>query len=149
MELIPVRNTSLTPIVRDMDRLWQNFFNSSWNMVPMEPTNGGWLPVMDVEELDNEIKVTTELPGVDSKNVQVTVSGDLITIKGEKKEETEQKKKNYYRSERCYGSFQRTVRAPADIDANKCSAEFKNGVMTVTCPKAEKSKTKQVEVKVK
>ena len=102
-----------------------------------------------MSETDKAYEITAELPGIDEKNVEVSLADGGITIKGEKKEETEEKKKDYYVSERRYGSFDRYFTLPEGVDANKIEASFKNGVLKVTLPKtAEAQKpAKKIEVK--
>jgi HSP20 family protein len=110
-------------------------------------------PSVDVSETDQEIRIVADLPGVSEKDVEVTLSGDMLTIKGERKSEKDEKKEEkghtWHRVERSFGSFQRSMRMPAGIDPAKVAAEFKNGVLTVTLPKpAELQKqSKRIEIK--
>jgi HSP20 family protein len=106
-------------------------------------------PRIDVAETDSGIEITAELPGMDEKDIEVSVSDDLLTIKGEKKAEREEKKKGYYLSERSYGSIYRSLQLPAGIDGSKAMAAFKQGVLTVTAPKSAEaeSKVKKIEIK--
>ena len=92
--------------------------------------------------------VTAELPGIDKDNISVNLTDHTLTIKGEKKKEEEIKEENYYRSERSYGSFLRTLELPRDVHADKVKASFKNGVLEVRLPKTEEAKAKEVKVKV-
>jgi len=108
-----------------------------------------WVPALDVSETDDAIEVQTELPGVDPDHVDVSLSGDLLTIRGEKKSESEEKKRDYHRIERSYGSFSRTVRVPSSVDPDKVEASYKDGVLTVTMPKREEAKAQTVKIKVK
>ena len=107
----------------------------------------------NVSETDKEICITADLPGVDEKDIDVSISGDRITIKGERKSEQEEKKEDdgreFHRVERSYGSFQRSMSLPFNVDADKVTADFKNGILTVNIPKpAELAKQpKKVEVK--
>lgn len=106
-------------------------------------------PVVDVTEDDKAYKVTAELPGLDEKNIDVSVSNHRLTIKGEKRQEKEEKDKNHYLSERSYGSFQRSFTLPDGVDDDKITAEFAKGVLTVSLPKtAEAQKQKKIDVKV-
>jgi HSP20 family protein len=102
-----------------------------------------------VSEVDGAIVVDAELPGMDEKDVQVTLQDNIMTIKGEKKQEQETKKKNCYIAERSYGSFQRSLQLGSGIDESKISAAFKKGVLTVTIPKTEpeKSKARTIDIK--
>jgi HSP20 family protein len=106
-------------------------------------------PAVDVTESDKAYEITAELPGLDEKNIEVNVVNGGLTIKGEKKEEKEEKQKDYYLSERSYGSFERYFDLPEGVDADKIEAAFKNGVLKVTLPKtAEAQKPpKKIEVK--
>jgi len=103
-------------------------------------------PAFDISETANEIHVKAELPGMDPKEIEITVTGDLLTIKGEKKEEKEEKGENFHRRERRYGSFSRSFRLPVEVKADTINAGYKDGVLTVTLPKAEKEKARRIEV---
>jgi HSP20 family protein len=114
----------------------------------LEPkSTGDLVPRLDVSETEREIKVTAELPGMDEKDVNVTLEGDVLTLKGEKKAEAEEKGKNFHRVERTYGSFQRVITLPAEVDATKVTAGFKKGVLTVTLAKSPAAQTRKIEVK--
>jgi HSP20 family protein len=106
-------------------------------------------PAIDIVEEPAGYKLTAELPGMAEKDIELIVSGDTVTLKGEKKQETEHKDKNYTLSERSYGSFQRTFSLPDGVDRDKISAEFGKGVLTVTLPKtpAAAAEPKKIEVK--
>jgi HSP20 family protein len=110
---------------------------------------GNWNPSVDVSETDKEIKVTAELPGMDEKDVNVELTDDALNISGEKKTEKEEKDKNYYRSERSYGSFHRTIPLPVEVDKDKVQAAFKKGILTVNLPKtvSAQANTKRIAVK--
>jgi HSP20 family protein len=133
---------------REMDRLMDDFF-SGFDLRPPSARSDIFVPHVDVVDTDKEIKVSAELPGMDEKDIEVALSADTLTIKGEKKEEKEEKGKDYYRSERSYGSFMRTVPLPLTIETDKVSASFAKGVLTVTLPKTKQtlSGTKKVDVK--
>lgn len=105
-------------------------------------------PAVDVADEGNAIRVSAELPGLDKKDFELEVDEDRVILRGEKKETHEEKERDYYYSERRYGSFARTIPLPCTIDKDKATAEYKNGVLTVHLPKTEKAKTKKVEVKV-
>ncbi len=130
---------------RSIDDLLEDFFGGS----SVQRQEGVISPRFEVSETDDSVVVEAELPGMDEKDVQVTLENDILTIKGEKKKEEETKKKNYYVSERSYGSFQRSLRLGSGVDAEKVSASFKKGVLTVTVPKSEpeKSKTRTIDIK--
>jgi HSP20 family protein len=106
-------------------------------------------PAMDIAEKDKAYQVTAELPGLDEKDIDVTVSDNVLTIKGEKKEEKEEKEKNYYLSERRYGAFQRSFDLPSGVDTAKIEAQFAKGVLTITLPKSAEAQKKQRKIDVK
>jgi len=106
-------------------------------------------PAVDVVEGTNDITVTCELPGLEQKEIDVSITSNVLTIKGEKKNEREEKHGKYYRKESRSGSFQRTLPLPATVDADKVGAELKDGILTITLPKKEEAKPKQIEVTIK
>jgi HSP20 family protein len=114
-----------------------------------EPALRAFNPTVDVTEDEKAYRVTAELPGVEDKDVEVLVEDGVLTIKGEKKAETESKGGNVYRMERSYGSFQRSIAVPATVDEAKIEAAFKKGVLTITLPKAPEAQpqTKRIAVK--
>jgi HSP20 family protein len=106
-----------------------------------------WAPRVDVEETDKEMTVKADLPGVDPKDVEISVSGDVLTVRGEKKEAKEEKKKNYHRIERFEGKFYRQITLPTEADADKVSATSSKGVITITIPKKPELQPKKVAIK--
>lgn len=106
-------------------------------------------PAVDLYEDDDKVVVKADLPGVDEKGINVSIVDNVLTLKGEKKHEHEDKGQNWRRIERSYGSFVRTLALPESIDAEKVTAKYKNGVLEITAPKTEKAKTKKVAVEVK
>jgi HSP20 family protein len=148
---------------RQMDRLFDDFSNyfrmpgfGSLGRMPVEPEifggGAGLVDVkFDVSESDKEIEVSAEVPGMEEKDIDVEVSAGILTIKGEKKHEEEKKEKNYYLSERRYGSFRRSFRLPDSVDEDNISATFEKGVLKVTLPKKPEavSKAKKIEVREK
>jgi HSP20 family protein len=111
-------------------------------------TGGEWAPVVDIIENDNALTFKAELPGIEPKDVAVTVDNNVLTLKGERRIEKEVRKENYHRMERAYGTFARSFALPAFVDAENVKAEFKNGLLMVTVPKKANAKTRAVEVKV-
>jgi len=107
------------------------------------------VPAVDVTEDDKAYKVTAELPGLDEKEVDVTLTGDMLVLKGEKHEAKEEKNKNYYVSERAFGTFQRAFRLPEGVDGDKVEAVFAKGVLTVTLPKTAKALEQQKKIEIK
>jgi len=137
---------------RLFDRVFQGFGLSSFGFDQpsfQRMADGMIKPTLDLGASDKEYTITVEVPGVDKKDVKLEVVNDVLTISGEKKQEKEEKEKNYYRMERSYGSFRRVLSLPGDADQNSIKAKFKNGVLTVTMPRKElpKPNVKQIEVK--
>lgn len=106
-------------------------------------------PAVDVSEDDKAYKIAAELPGLEEKDIDVTVTGDMLVLTGEKKQEKEEKNKNYYLSERSYGSFRRSFALPEGIDQNKISASFAKGVLTIELPKTNQAREQQKKIEVK
>ncbi len=112
---------------------------ASWDVRPMEWRMGAFMPTVDIKDRDNEIEIDAELPGVSEKDVELSLSGDSLIIKGEKKHETEEQEKGYYRAERAYGVFERAIPLPVDVDREKVEATFKNGVLSICLPKTKEA----------
>ncbi len=106
----------------------------------------GWIPAIDVFEKDDKFVVKAELPGMKEEDIDVSVVGDTLTIKGEKEMETETKEEDYYQWERAYGSFYRAIPLPSTVDASKIEASYEDGVLEVTLPKAAEVKPKKITV---
>ena len=107
-----------------------------------------WAPAVDVMETDDEFQIRAELPGVEKKDVKLSVENGVLLISGHREQEKEEKGKRYHKIERAYGNFARSFTVPEAVDAEKVTAEFKNGVLTVRLPKSEKARPKSIEVKV-
>ena len=137
-----VRKNNGHPLDRlrdEMDALFDDFYRG-FTLDPFVPNHStAFSPSIDLAESDKEIKVIAELPGMDENDIEVNLNKDSLTIRGEKKEETEDKGKDYFHVERSYGSFSRTIPLPAEILSDKAEAHFKKGVLTVKVPKSEKS----------
>jgi len=108
-----------------------------------------WSPRVDVRESDKEIVIDAELPGIEQKDIKVNVANNVLTISGERTEEKKEEKKGYSHIERHYGKFERSFGLPETVSADKISAAFKNGVLTLTLPKSEKAKPKEIGIAVK
>lgn len=137
---------------KEIDRVFEDFGRGAlWPFGEGGQEMVRLTPSIDVSETDDAIEITAELPGVEEKDVEVTVSEGMLTIRGEKKAEKEEKKKDYHLIERSYGSFRRSVTLPAGIDADRVKASFDKGVLKVTVPKpAEiKAKTKKIAIGAK
>ena len=148
MELVPWRpfGGELDSLRKEMDSLWNRFFGER----PFtRPFTEEWAPSVDISETEDKLLIKAELPGLEAKDVDVSISGDLLTIKGEKEKEKEEKDEHHYRAERYYGSFQRSFQLSTSVQADKVEATFDKGVLKVTLPKVEEAKKKQIEIKVK
>jgi len=140
----------------EMDRLFDRFgFPSLRRVFDIEPS---WrsassfsfsTPAIDMSEDDKAYKISAELPGIDPKDIEVSLSGDTLVLKGEKRQEKEEKDKNYHFSERSYGSFQRSFQLPLSIDRDKVAADFSNGVLTISLPKTAEAQKPQKKIEVK
>jgi HSP20 family protein len=138
---------------REMERMIEDFFGRRtrpWWPERWFRTQGMELtaPAVDLYEEKDDIVVKAEIPGIEKNNIEVNLTDHTLTIKGEKKKEEEIKEENYYRAERSYGSFLRTLELPKDVHADKVKATFKNGILEVRLPKTEEAKAKEVKVKV-
>ena len=147
MELMPWRPFgALGSTRKELDSLWDRFFRATPSVGTFTE---GWLPSVDISETKKNFIVKAELPGLDAKDVSVSLSGDLLTIKGEKKREEEEKDEHHHFIERYSGSFQRSFQLPTSVKGDKVEANFDKGVLNVTIPKAEEAEKKEIEIKVK
>ena len=146
MDLIPRRRLDeLTSFRKEMESLFNRFFSE----VPLlRRFKEEWLPMVDFSETKDKLVFKAELPGLEVKDIEVTVSGDILTIKGEKKREQEEQDEHYHSVERYYGSFQRSFPLPPKVKTDKIEAKFTNGVLRITLPKTEEAKKKVIDVKV-
>lgn len=135
----------LERIRKEMDQLWESFFER-------RPFRGEeiseWFPSIDFSETKNNYVIKAELPGIDPKNVDISLTENVLTIKGEKKQEKEEETENYHFVERSYGSFTRSIRLPGQVQSDKISATYKNGVLKIVLPKTEEAKKKEIKIKV-
>ncbi len=133
---------------REMNRLIDDFFGP-------RPSRGGWgdqemfLPPVDIRETNDKVIVEAELPGIDPKDVDIRVEGNSLVIRGERKQEKEEKERGYHRVERSYGRFERELELPSGADPQKVEATYTNGVLTIEMAKKEEAKPKSIQVKVK
>ncbi|KUG21444.1 small heat shock protein [hydrocarbon metagenome] len=135
---------------REMNNLFDNFFRG-FSVGPRGFAAGmaEFIPSVDVKENDKEFIIKAELPGVEEKDIDVTVTNNSVAIKGEKKEEKEDKDKSYYYMERSYGSFCRVIPLQAEIESGKAHASFKNGILDIKIPKNQKAKEKGTKISIK
>ncbi|MGQ9858503.1 MAG: Hsp20/alpha crystallin family protein [Thermodesulfobacteriota bacterium] len=144
-DLIPWRDRSeLSSLRREIDSLFDRFFEG-W---PFRTTaTRQWIPSVDVSETAKEVIVQAELPGMDPKDIDISIQGNVLTLKGERKQEKEEEGANYHRIERSFGSFSRTLQLPAEVDMDKVSAVYRNGILKITMPKTEAASVRRIEVK--
>ena len=131
---------------REMDRLWDSFFEGRPARRARE--EGEWLPSLDVSETKGDLVVKAELPGIDPKDIDISLNEGILTIKGEKRQEKEEKEEGYHLVERSYGSFTRSIRLPREIQNERINATYKNGVLKITLPKSEETKKREIKIKV-
>ena len=127
-----------------MDRLFDDAFTR-----PLSSSGGSVVPAIDLYQNDVDVVVKAALPGLKAEDVQISITADVLTLRGEFKKETERKETTYHIREQGYGSFERAVMLPTDVQSDKAKAEFENGVLTVTLPKAETVKPKTISIKAK
>lgn len=158
-DLVPFRNRrrqaardgALSPFERmheEMDRLFDDFLPQ----ISERRDSGarfGALASVDLSETDDALELCVDLPGMEEKDIDVTLRDGALTIRGEREDESEEKRKNYYRSERAYGAFSRTVSLPCEVDEEAIDAKFKKGVLTVHLPKTQKAKEHERKIAIK
>lgn len=132
---------------REINRMFDSFFRGgAGEDEGLFPS--AWIPAVDLAESDGEFTVKAELPGIDRSDVRITMQDNVLTIRGEKKQEKEEKGK-YRRVERSYGAFERSFALPAPVKSDRVEAAFRDGILTITLPKAEEARPRQIDVKVK
>ena len=150
MRLVPyVRRSEVT------SRLWPEttrFFDDFFNDFPfsglLSRTRDHWMPTVDILEKDGDLVLRAELPGVDEKEIELKLEGNVLTLKGERKMEKDEKKANYHRVESYHGAFSRSFELPDTIDRDKIKAEYKNGILTVTIPRKPEVQPREIPVSV-
>ena len=153
MNLTRYEPTATIPLFREMEEMSDrlNRLFGTWTPRPNGKeflTTVDWTPLVDIQETETEYLVKAELPEVRREDVKITVENGVLTVQGERRQEKEEKGKKLHRIERSYGAFLRTFAVPADAEENKVAADFKDGVLRVHLPKAEKPRPKAIEVKV-
>ena len=130
----------------DMDKVFSQFFSRPYDGDEFPEVD--WSPRVDISEKDAEYLVRADLPGLSKEEVKITLHDNVLTIRGEKKEEVKEESKNYHLCERRYGKFMRSFRLPTQVDNLKIDANFKDGVLTIALPKSEAAKPKEIEIKM-
>ncbi len=133
----------MTTVRNEIDRLFDRLWEGDET-----PTLGAWTPKLDLSETKDSFTVKAEVPGIEPKEIQLTLENGYLTIRGEKHQEVEQKDERFYRAERTYGAFVRSLRLPANVDGSKVNASFKNGVLTVLLPKAAEARGMAIPIKI-
>lgn len=149
-DLLPFKRRSAVPnVFSEMDDLVKKM----WFGFPFhnlqEDMDIGWSPRLDVSETENGLEVVADLPGMEKKDIKVSLEDNLLTIQGEKKEEKESKDKQYHTIERRSGSFYRALRLPVEVEKDKVEAAFKDGVLTLRIPKSKEAKKKVAQIEIK
>jgi HSP20 family protein len=144
MRLVPYVRRSEFPTA---SRLFEEFF-SDFPFSSFPESRDSWVPSVDILEKDGNLIMRAELPGMTEKQIELKIEGNTLTLKGERKMDNEDKKNNYHRIESSYGSFTRTFRLPDTVDPGRISAEYKNGLLTVTIPQKPEVKPREIPVSV-
>ena len=129
----------------EMNRLFNAYFSRSSDP---EGKSLVWHPFVDIFETDDEIKVVAEVPGMNKEDIKVSIQDNVLTISGEKKQDVEDTSKNYHRIERAWGTFERSFSLPMAVKVDKVNAAYKDGILTITLPKSEEAKPKEIDVSV-
>jgi HSP20 family protein len=150
-ETVAQEGVQVHPLIamqREMNRVFEDF-SRGFDAWPLSERFGTFNPSMNVAETDASVQVTIELPGLDEKDIEVSLTKDSLTIRGEKKEEKAENTKSYSHLERTYGSFSRTIPLPCEVNEDKVNASFKRGILTVTLPKSGQAlqETKKIPVR--
>lgn len=141
---------SLTRLREEIDDLFDRFWRDPWSLTTghlLGEEQVGWGPRVNVAESEDEVTVEAELPGIDPKEVDIQISGGVLTISGQHEEEHKDEQRSYHYAERRLGRFKRSITLPSSVDVDTVSAEFKNGLLKVTASKRPEAKPKRIEVK--
>ena len=140
------KESDVNMLQRKIDNIYDQFFGP--NFLPSTYLFGDrdWDPKLDISEGKKDITIKVEIPGIEAKDLDISIDGRLLTIRGEKKQEQKEKEETYYRVERSYGYFKRTIELPAEVHANKVDASYKRGVLKMKLRKLKESKTKRIKV---
>ena len=153
MALVRVRplSTAIDPfrevpdIQSEVNRLFENFFARPAQVGGMERV---WAPAVDMYETKDELVVAAELPGLNEKDIHLSITGDVLTLRGERSSGQDTKQETYYRGERWFGKFERALPLPIPVQADKVKAAYRDGVLTVKLPKAEEINTREIKIDV-
>jgi HSP20 family protein len=145
--LVRFQRYPILSLQKEIDKMFNNAFTGD---MQDDGTlfSSSWTPVADVAEYANEYVVQMELPGVSKEDVKITIEENMLTIQGEKKHEKETKEPNFHRTERSYGSFQRSFTLPKTVKTDEIGAAYTDGILNITIPKADEVKPKQIDIKI-
>ncbi|HET8575963.1 MAG TPA: Hsp20/alpha crystallin family protein [Methylomirabilota bacterium] len=135
----------LSDMQSELDRVFDSFFGRPTGAPGMERV---WAPAVDMYETKDELVVSAELPGLNEKDIHLSITGDVLTLEGERQWSQETKQENLHRSERWYGKFERALPLPIPVQADKVKAKYRDGVLTISLPKAEEIKPKEIKIDV-
>lgn len=130
----------------DWDRELENFFHNPFTMMRAPESLTGWMPALDVYEEKDDLLVTVEVPGMKKEDIKISLNDGVMTISGERTEETKKEEQGVYHTERSFGRFSRSVSLPIPVQDDKIKADYKDGILTVRLPKAEEAKPKQINI---
>ncbi|MBU0967044.1 MAG: Hsp20/alpha crystallin family protein [Proteobacteria bacterium] len=149
-DLIPTRNRKgdVPNVFEEMEDMFERMWKGSMFRDLMTETNRDWSPRLDVSETDTAIEVIADLPGMEKKDIDISLDNGVLVIKGERKEEHKETDKHVHRMERRYGSFYRALRLPTEVKSDKIEASFKNGELKITLPKSEEAKKNITRIEV-
>ena len=147
MSIVPWKPIDeLTTLRQEVDSLWDRFFSEK----PFHEryVTNEWLPSVDLTETKDKLVVKVELPGLEAKDVELSITDDILSIRGENKEEKEEKGEHHFFVERYCGTFERKIKLPTLVKTDKIDATFDKGILTINLPKSEKAKNKEIKIKV-
>jgi len=149
MRLVPYHKSETPSMVfPEVSRFFEDFFNDLPLTASMSPRTEGWVPAVDILEKDGNLILRAELPGVNEKDIDVKLEGNILTLKGERKLEHEETKHNYHRVESFYGSFTRSFTLPDSVDTDKIKADYKNGILTISIAQKPEVQPREIPVSV-
>jgi HSP20 family protein len=144
--LIVRKNQEINKLRRDMDRLFDRLWNEF--CMPPAPTSVRMRPCIDLSETETNLVLRAEIPGVNEDDLDVSLAGNVLTIKGEIKEEVVRDSESYHRTERRYGSFSRSIQLPCKVEVEDIQATYEKGVLNITMPKCQPEKSREVKIKI-
>ena len=140
------KETHANELRREIDNLYDRFFEPNFLPSSYMFGEGKWDPTLDISEGRKDITVRAEIPGIEAKDFDISIDGRLLTIKGEKKQEHREKEETYYRVERSYGYFNRTIELPAAVSPDKVDATYKRGILKIKLRKSKESESKRIKI---